>query len=540
MTIRHFYVKIIQIYYTKSGNYMQNTQVEQINDLMYQIALCQYTDTDKMFLLCKELKTLAQLANDRYAIAFALYYLTDYALNADPIEEVIKKLNITIEACEGFDDLLLKSYNLYGVIKCNLDDYSTGVDYYLKALNKAILLNDYSIQASINSNLADTFSKLKEYDLALPYCLEALENTKMITDHSRKRKVEMITLINLADIYVNIDEYQKAYDLMNNFDPTIGGRESSSLAYLASAYRIYAMYYLGLDVLTEIKNVIDEDRNCMKSAAFNEEELQYIAGSLLLNISYKIKDRKLVNLFINVLEKNSFVDNNLKFKKEILDYKIKYFDYLDTNEDLMSIYKQFYEYSLLDDAHNLKVSVENVKMKLKLSETLESNTKLQKMSWMDELCNIPNRRSLRNLFDEIMLSPNYKKMAIIIFDIDEFKEYNDQFGHIKGDELLKLFASCISYDQRVHPHRFGGDEFITVCVDLDDVYINNYIETVFDKFSTLQDLNNINNTTISCGYSNANISEIKNIKEIIDQADKALYQVKNNNKNCYQKYTNNY
>lgn len=68
--------------------------------------------------------------------------------------------------------------------------------------------------------------------------------------------------------------------------------------------------------------------------------------------------------------------------------------------------------------------------------------------------------------------------------MDHFKEYNDSLGHLTGDQILKDFADSLQQDDdRIISCRFGGDEFICICVDCNEQMIISFIEQVYSNLS---------------------------------------------------------
>ncbi|BAC08476.1 diguanylate cyclase domain-containing protein [Thermosynechococcus vestitus] len=106
-------------------------------------------------------------------------------------------------------------------------------------------------------------------------------------------------------------------------------------------------------------------------------------------------------------------------------------------------------------------------------EALEqANTNLQEMVYIDSLTDIGNRRC----FDELFLKEwrrcqrEQKPLSLIMLDIDCFKAYNDHYGHLQGDEILKQVARILeSHLQRAGDlaTRFGGEEFALILPDTD-------------------------------------------------------------------------
>ncbi|HHT0595011.1 TPA: diguanylate cyclase [Legionella anisa] len=117
--------------------------------------------------------------------------------------------------------------------------------------------------------------------------------------------------------------------------------------------------------------------------------------------------------------------------------------------------------------------------------------------------------------------------AIMVIDVDSFKYINDTFGHLEGDEQLKLIASiCFSnIRQRDYLCRFGGDEFIMLVhgVDRDELKIK--ANSIITAISNNQDIK----TSVSIGATLVDKKDT-NIDDLIARADLALYEAKEKGK----------
>jgi len=122
-----------------------------------------------------------------------------------------------------------------------------------------------------------------------------------------------------------------------------------------------------------------------------------------------------------------------------------------------------------------------------------------------------------------------------IVDIDGFKQYNDKFGHIAGNKVLKEFAALLQNEVRVYDivARYGGDEFCIIFPETDKEEALETAERI--RFSIekhkfpLEDII-LGGLTISTGLA-AYPSGAKSMEELVLQADKALYKAKNAGRN---------
>ena len=160
------------------------------------------------------------------------------------------------------------------------------------------------------------------------------------------------------------------------------------------------------------------------------------------------------------------------------------------------------------------------------------HAEISRIASEDCLTNLYNRRKINTLIhDEIERSDRYKKgFSIILIDIDYFKRVNDKFGHLAGDQLLRMFSEILR-DTIRHTDtagRWGGEEFVVLCpeTNIDGALaladkirqrINSYIFNDFGK------------QTASLGV--ACYVENDTVDSIIHRADIALYDAKNNGRN---------
>ena len=167
-----------------------------------------------------------------------------------------------------------------------------------------------------------------------------------------------------------------------------------------------------------------------------------------------------------------------------------------------------------------------------LSELNTSNRQLQLLSSQDPLTGLLNRRSFdRALEREMARSERFgHAMSLLIIDIDNFKETNDTFGHVFGDEVIKQVAQSI----RVHVRdvdfvgRLGGDEFVVILIETDRPYAIQVADRMRIEVSKLATQPGQPSLSISVGHAQY---EGESLTAFIERADQALYQAKKAGKN---------
>ncbi len=151
----------------------------------------------------------------------------------------------------------------------------------------------------------------------------------------------------------------------------------------------------------------------------------------------------------------------------------------------------------------------------------------------DELTKIYNRYYGNEILDiEVDRADRYgSSFAVLMFDIDHFKLVNDTYGHDVGDDVLKKLSEVISIHLRKSDTfiRWGGEEFLIISVHIDASEAMKFAQKLRLSIASYEFESHLN-ITISVGVT---ISKVGDTKEsILKRADDALYQAKEDDRNC--------
>lgn len=186
--------------------------------------------------------------------------------------------------------------------------------------------------------------------------------------------------------------------------------------------------------------------------------------------------------------------------------------------------------------------ISNMRQKLlEVSEKLErANVELQRLADVDGLSCLANRRYMdRFLSHEVARCARSKQpLSVIMCDIDEFKLYNDQYGHLKGDDCIKLIADLLASNTRRATDlaaRYGGEEFAIILPDTteeDALKLALNIRSKVEELNIMHEKSTVtDHVTLSLGVYNATPSQILRGDDYLNFADKALYHAKQNGRN---------
>ena len=158
----------------------------------------------------------------------------------------------------------------------------------------------------------------------------------------------------------------------------------------------------------------------------------------------------------------------------------------------------------------------------------------KQLAYIDSLTQIPNRRFfdrvLKQKWDESQ--KKQQSLSVILCDVDHFKKYNDTYGHQAGDECLQQVAKIIS--QTVRPHdftaRYGGEEFVIILPDTKAKAATIVAQRLCVRLKAIQIPHSSSSVSpyvsLSCGVAGTDVNTIAYPDNLVEFADRALYQAK--------------
>ncbi|MCH7993534.1 MAG: GGDEF domain-containing protein [Planctomycetes bacterium] len=156
---------------------------------------------------------------------------------------------------------------------------------------------------------------------------------------------------------------------------------------------------------------------------------------------------------------------------------------------------------------------------------------------VDPLTGLRNRRFLEQELEPLVVSQRTrgKDLCGVMIDLDNFKRYNDSCGHQAGDELLRFVGELLTGTLRPQDHaiRVGGDEFLLLLPDVGPGEATKVVERMQRLFGQYTHLaGGAGRVSMSAGIATIRTNACVNGRELIAEADKALYHVKQNGKSA--------
>jgi diguanylate cyclase (GGDEF)-like protein len=162
---------------------------------------------------------------------------------------------------------------------------------------------------------------------------------------------------------------------------------------------------------------------------------------------------------------------------------------------------------------------------------------LSTMAYTDSLTHIYNRLHFAHFLDtEIDKVKRYGgKFSVIFFDLDHFKDVNDNFGHLAGDKVLEEITEVVSSANRSADifARYGGEEFIILAPETDLSGASIHAERLRNDIEK-HEFKNVGHITSSFGVTEFN-AEKDDVESLFERVDIALYTAKENGRNRVEK-----
>lgn len=535
----------IKIYSALSSNYiMQNKSKE--SDMCFEQAKSIALKNNKKHLLCElyygRAKSKLQAGNN---------------IN-ESIDLMIKSLEYTDRDLHKIRNYLYLS-KLYKLTS----KFDLSMEYILNALEIANDINDKVLINKCIIDIGENYYIQKNYTKTIEI-YEGFIKTNEFQDYNNElvvysyllecyaRKGDYINYQVYKDKYIEIAEKNNAVDRLAWIYAIVAELEveffNQDLAkeYILKSEELYEKnkneMYLYLDIILDfVKNKIDYFEN-----KDYEKTLQSYTNSMKrideIGMKSDVRDH-----IVNEILKTSFEEqdydtfiqyiklkddkNTIESSQTYTDSVFKGIDKAKNEREIMKSNLRFVIllictiitiYALVDSR------IKNIKIK-------QLNSKLKKINILDPLTNIYNRGYLNKKLKESC--ENKEQISFIMMDIDCFKLYNDNYGHVKGDQVLVEVAKIINdVFKNDTVFRYGGEEFSVISyktideliVDLDRLKSEIYNKNIVHEYSIVSD-----RVTLSIGLSNEKLDNESDLSKLIERADENLYKSKQNGRNKY-------
>lgn len=187
-------------------------------------------------------------------------------------------------------------------------------------------------------------------------------------------------------------------------------------------------------------------------------------------------------------------------------------------------------------------SVPLIKMRIAMQLDLARKTEiLEHLSSVDGLTGVANRRQFDEKLEQSIryAERNHRGLSLMLIDVDFFKQYNDFYGHLKGDEALRLVAKALQKGAS-RPldfvARFGGEEFAVLLIDStpeEGTLVAEKLRSMIEELELPHEKSDLQKLTVSIGVSSIDTTTFTKVTshKLINDADRCLYTAKAQGRN---------
>ena len=156
----------------------------------------------------------------------------------------------------------------------------------------------------------------------------------------------------------------------------------------------------------------------------------------------------------------------------------------------------------------------------------DSRRRLRTLANMDSLTKVPNRRHFSELAGRVIAVDPPGSAALVIFDVDHFKQVNDHMGHAAGDTALRLVARCVQEVLRTNdvPGRHGGDEFVLLLRKANTAEAMTVANRIVARIQ--EQARGVGLPSISLSFGIVHLQHGEALADALRRADQALFEAK--------------
>ncbi len=410
--------------------------------------------------------------------------------------------------------------------------------FYEKQNNKDEAFKYYKIHYKYYNKLVGSFNNQMVKNLNVRKKMHEMEKEMIAKNENlRKQSEGLQTVVEKISI---ISELGQKITSSTNLNSIIDILDSSIKNFMDSTYFAIGLYDEKNQTIHYLDAIMNNIRIKKSNMSMNNKHSLAVkcintSQTIIINNIREEYSKYTDKIICNeVFNEDTYEINSLIFLPLLIKTKvIGILTIQSTQKDVFSSYQIEMIKSLSSYA---AIAINNA---LKTSELENLNKKLLFLSERDSMTKIYNRGKFDSYLNEVWNKSMIKKSSIslILLDIDYFKEYNDNYGHVAGDNCILKVANFL-YNLTKNKYfiaRYGGDEFIIVlpnCALEEALSFGKVIKEKMEALCIKHEFSEISNIlTLSVGVSSIIPNNDNTINEFIKKTDSALYFVKNNGRN---------
>ena len=454
---------------------------------------------------------MLKMANEEYGESIYMYY--DILSGTEKIKDPEVRAKIQI-----------KSYEYLGNMYFIMEDFEAAVKYYNKAVNIPLKnqVNNALSKYGSYINRSESYILLKNYEKAKECSLET-EKIIPYLPANIAVGVKVFRYKNLLLLESRKSNFKKAEEYYNLCLEYL--KEDKGSAFLNSSMYVEIAHCEMLYLQGKYNEAIEKLNLLLKKDL--EEEWGF--------------DTSIYLMLLKLYRETDQIEKYFETGKSLYNSEKEF------NDNLKKDYIEFIKNSYTLDQMKKQEQISKIKIialggfaflaVISIFMGAAQIKKLNKKNFTDALTHIYNRKYMDYLAKKSLKEPI--NAAVVMIDIDYFKNYNDYYGHPAGDIVIKKTADILrkSITKNDILIRYGGEEFLLVLKNADkDIFTDIYINIVknLEKENIVHEKSPISDKiTLSFGVCFAYFEKTLDLEKSIKLADKALYISKERGRNRY-------
>lgn len=488
---------------------------------------------------------IAQLHQDSYYIAAALYFQAYYEFSRGNYKECLQHCFQSEEYCEKNEYLKILAYihNLQGIVYSDLGDFLTSLHFLLKAYYLTMDHPEFEYHYAIINNLGTLFHDIDCEQRGIEYFIRAFqERRKMHLEFSLN---DGIILTNILMVYMKMNRAAEAAPWYETFLRYFKDNDHVVLTENRIMISIFELWHR--KDIAKLKQRLYDFLEAAPHTSDYKNTVRNYMDCIHICISLKLKDQAYL-LYRNLEKMESHHPYSINSAR-LADIKVELAMQFCSKEELFLHLLEAYRLNRKAREQEKRNNLQSMMNKMDLENALyeqhiilQRNEELLRSNKLDPFTEVLNKTAFRNhVLEAIRGKRADEKGAFFILDIDNFKIINDTCGHLVGDQVIMKVAANLQNNLREEDlvGRIGGDEF---CMYL------NHISCIEDiEKNALRIIDNIRNLNISKLQKQLTVSmgicivdTEKDFEDIFMKADHALYEAKANGRDQFVVYKNDY
>ncbi|MBQ8822272.1 MAG: GGDEF domain-containing protein [Lachnospiraceae bacterium] len=501
-----------------------------------------YRDIDFQKSVDGYLSIINDYANDSGVLAKAYYFLAEAVALQSNFEDCEKYCLLSIEHGKKSGNYRCQNLSTIKLSALKIDQHNEALaaEYLYEGLELIKKNHDEDLYDIIHILLGSLFEKADDYDTALSYFKLSIEELIASAPDAKESSsfAYCARMLAIAECYIKTGQRDDLYDTYLDLQDVPYENISPVFRVALSFLEGYLAYMDGdrERAVTILRGTINDYRNTAEvfDTFFIPENIYRVFESYRMTEDQK----NVLDLLKNYCETTD-VDT---WQFLYTETKIRYCKDIGDKEGLLNAYEIYY--STQQNYHNnsKKQKKEYIKLRKRLYEEQEANqqkvARLRRLSTTDALTGLHNRHAMLRYTPDALQHAidNQHNFGVLLMDIDCYKQYNDIYGHVQGDECLRTLADILQEVFKDHfCARYGGDEFICIFSDTAQAEISRLCDQLH-KAVTEKNLVHSGNSaygivTLSIGCSVRVPEPTDDFILFLNEADSCLYKSKKQGRN---------